>query len=218
MMTIRRTTLVLFAFTLAAVLLSLWAYPRMPEIVPTHWGADGQPNGWSGRGTTAILLPAMILGIGLLLLYIPMIDPLRANVDKFRGGYNWMVVGFAGFMFYMHVLTTVAALGVALNMTFWLIPAMAVLFFGLGFLVESAKPNWFIGIRTPWTLSNPVVWEKTHKLGGWLFKGSAVLMLVGLAFPPQIGFVIIMVPLMVTGFGTILYSYLVYREEQRKSN
>ena len=79
-------------------------------------------------------------------------------------------------------------------MTYWLLPAMGLLFFGLGFMVERAQPNWFIGIRTPWTLSNPVVWQKTHRVGGLAFKVSGVLVLVGLLFPVEVGFWFTLIP------------------------
>jgi len=214
-MNMRRTLYIILLLTLVSAALSLWAYPRLPEMVPSHWNAAGQIDGYMPRTSSLILMPAMILGVGLLLLYIPYIDPLRANVDRFRGAYNWIIVGFAAFMLFMHVITLLAGLGVRFNIIYLMIPAMALLFIGMGFVVERAKPNWFIGIRTPWTLSSPTVWEKTHRLGGLLFKISGVLMLLGLLFPPEVGFYFTLVPLMASAFGSIIYSYVVYRAEQR---
>jgi uncharacterized membrane protein len=136
-------------------------------------------------------------------------------VDKFRAIYHWSVVGFAIYFTYIHVLTLLAGLGVVYNMTYALIPAMAILFFGLGFLIERTKQNWFIGIRTPWTLSSPTVWEKTHKMGGMLFKASGVLTLVGLFFRLEIAFLVMLIPTMVAAFGTVIYSYIAYRQEKK---
>ncbi|HMN59236.1 MAG TPA: SdpI family protein, partial [Anaerolinea sp.] len=192
----------------ADVVLNILARQREPVV------AAGKSDGSLPPTPSLILMPAMILGVGLLLLYIPQIDPLRANVDRFRGSYNWIIIGMSAFMLFMHVLTLLAGLGVQFNILYLMIPAMALLFIGMGFVVERAKPNWFIGIRTPWTLSSPTVWEKTHRLGGLLFKISGVLMLLGLLFPPEVGFYFGLVPLMVSAFGSVIYSYIAYRAEQ----
>jgi uncharacterized membrane protein len=203
----------LWLIALAGLAFSLWASPRLPETVPSHWNASGQVDGYSGRGQALYLMPALSFGLGLLLIYLPKLDPLRANVERFRGIYHWAVIGFSVFFIYLHVLILLGGLGLNLNMLYWLIPAMGLLFFGLGFMVERAEPNWFIGIRTPWTLSSPTVWQKTHRVGGLAFKVSGVLVLVGLLFPAEVGFWFTLIPVMVTAIGTIIYSYVVFRQE-----
>jgi uncharacterized membrane protein len=100
-------------------------------------------------------------------------------------------------------------------MTYALIPAFSLLFIGLGFFIERTKQNWFIGIRTPWTLSSPVVWEKTHKAGGWLFKAAGVLSLVGLLLPLELAFSLMIVPILIAALGSVVYSYIAYRQEQQ---
>jgi uncharacterized membrane protein len=214
-MSVRTTTVVLLLFVVASLGLSLWAGPRLPERVPAHWNAAGQVDGYSGTAQAMYLMPAVTLLIGLLLIYLPMIDPLRVNVDRFRKVYHWAVLGFVVYFTYMHVLLLLAALGVVLNMTYALIPAFALLFIGLGFLLERTQPNWFIGIRTPWTLSSPAVWEKTHQVGGWLFKGAGVMVLLGLFFRMEVAFGIMLVPIFVASIGTVVYSYLAYRQERQ---
>ncbi len=213
-MNIRRTLFFVIVLTLLGAAFSLWAAPRLPEMVPSHWNAAGQIDGYMPRTSALILMPAAILGLGLLLLYIPFIDPLRANVERFRGAYNWLIVGLSVFMLFMHVVTVLAGLGIQFNILYVLYPAMALLFVGMGFLMERAKPNWFIGIRTPWTLSSPTVWEKTHRLGSWLFKIAGVLILVGLVFPPEVGFYFAFVPLVAASLIAVIYSYVAYRAEQ----
>jgi uncharacterized membrane protein len=210
----RRTLIIIILLNLVGGAFSLWAGPRLPDMVPSHWNAAGQIDGYMPRTTSLIMMPAVILGLGLLLLFIPSIDPLRTNVERFRGSYNWLVIGLSSFMLFMHVITLLAGLGVRFNIIYLMIPAMALLFFGLGFLIERAEPNWFIGIRTPWTMSSPTVWEKTHRLGGRLFKISAGLMLIGLAFPTAVGFYFTLVPMILTAFGTVIYSFVAYRAEQ----
>jgi len=93
-----------------------------------------------------------------------------------------------------------------------MIPAMAALFYYCGILVENAKRNWFIGIRTPWTLSNEKVWEKTHKLGGKLFKAAAIIILFGIVLKGY-ALLFILVPVIFVSFYLIVYSYVEYQKE-----
>lgn len=215
-MSIRSITLVVIAVALVMLGFSLWAAPRLPAQVPSHWNAAGQVDGYSSPSFAMYFLPALTLGVGLLLIYLPRIDPLRANVDKFRPIYHWAVAGFALYFAYIHVLTLLAGLGLGVNMTSAMLPAFSLLFIGLGFLIERTQQNWFIGIRTPWTLSSPVVWQKTHKMGGLLFKVCGLLSLVGLLFPFEIAFILMIVPAMIAAFGSIVYSYIVFRQEQSR--
>jgi uncharacterized membrane protein len=214
-MSIRTATLALFGIVLAALGFSLWVGPQLPADVPSHWNAAGQVDGYSSPGMAMFLMPAITLAVGLLLIFLPKIDPLRANVDKFRPLYHWFVIGFGIYFTYIHVLTLLAGLGVVYNMTYALMPAIGILEFGLGFLIERTKQNWFIGIRTPWTLSSPVVWEKTHKLGGLLFKVCGGMALLGIFFRTEIAFIVMLAPTLVATIGIIIYSYVAYRQEQK---
>jgi uncharacterized membrane protein len=211
----RTVIVILIIAVLAGLGISLWAGPRLPASVPTHWDASGQANGYSSPAFAMFFMPGLTLGIGLLLIFLPMVDPLRANVEKFRRSYNWAIVGFAAYMLYIHVLTLLAGLGVSYNMTSVLIPAMGLLFFGMGFLLERTQQNWFIGIRTPWTLSSPVVWEKTHRLGGLLFKIAGLLTLASLLFRPETAFLVMLVPLLLASLGTVVYSYFAFQQEKK---
>ena len=212
-MTTKRTLILILLLSVVALAVSLWAYPNLPEMVPSHWNLQGEVDDTMQRTTMVYMLPGLMLFLGLLLLFIPMIDPLRSNVDRFRGAYNWFIVGMTLFFLLIHVLTILAGLGVAFNMTIVLIPAVAVVMIGIGFVLDRTKPNWFLGIRTPWTLSSPNVWEKTHRLGGLLFKIGGVVMLAGMAFPPQTGFLLIMGLILGITLVTVVYSYFVYRAE-----
>jgi uncharacterized membrane protein len=214
-MSIRSTLIVLILLTLAGLGLSLWAAPRLPELVPSHWNAAGQINAYAPRAQALWLMPLITLGLGLLLLFLPRIDPLRKNVDAFRPAYHWIIVTLAAFLLYMHGLTLLAGLGVAFNMTSSLIPAESVLMVVIGFVMERAKPNWFIGIRTPWTLSSPTVWEKTHRLGGLAFKIAGGVTLAGLFLPVQSGLFFSLLPLTIAVLIPTVYSYLLYQNEQK---
>lgn len=198
--------IVLLSFAIGA-----YYYPEMPETVASHWGANGEVNGYMSRFWGVFLMPMISVGLFLLLMIVPKVDPNKANIAKFRKYFNGFIVTFFAFFFYIHLLTIAWNLGNDFNMTQYLAPAFAAFFFYVGVLVENSEPNWTIGIRTPWTLSNEEVWRKTHKLGGKLFKLSALLGLFGV-FSGQFAFLFVVAPVIATAIVTTVYSYFEYQK------
>ncbi len=210
------TLIVLLLITVLSLGLSVWAAPGLPQRVPSHWNAAGQIDGYAPRAQALWLMPLLGLGIGIFLLFLPVIDPLRKNIEQFRGAYNWIVIALAAFLAYLHALTLLAGLGASFNMTFTLLPALALMMIGLGFVIERTKPNWIAGIRTPWTLSSPTVWEKTHRLGGLTFKLAGLASLLGLLMPMEAGLWFALLPLALGALIPVGYSYWLYQQEQKK--
>lgn len=194
--------------TLAGLLLS----SQLPDPMPSHWNAAGEVDGYTSKFLGIWLLPLMTLGITLLLAAVPAIDPLRANIAQFRELYNAFIIGFVAYMLYVYALTLVAALGYQFNMTYMLLPVVGLLFIGISFLIEKAKRNFFIGIRTPWTLSSDGVWEKTHKLGAQTFRIGGALVIVS-AFFGENGLWLLMAALLFTVLIPVVYSYIAWRQE-----
>ncbi|MFH0869643.1 MAG: SdpI family protein [archaeon] len=106
-------------------------------------------------------------------------------------------------------------LGYMFSMTLLLVPALAALFFCAGVLISKAKRNWFIGIRTPWTLSSDAVWDKTHELGGKLFKLSGILALAGMLFGDY-AFWFVLAPVLAFSLFLVYYSYRLFNEEKEE--
>ncbi|MFH1257804.1 MAG: SdpI family protein [Candidatus Micrarchaeota archaeon] len=202
----------MWALIVAAFVIAFYFYPLVPDKVASHWGAAGEVNGYSDKLVGLFLLPCIMLFIVVLFWVIPKIDPLRFNYPKFREFYDRFLAVLIAFMFYLHLLTVYWNTGNTFNMSQALVPAFAVLFFYSGTLIGAAKRNWFVGIRTPWTLSSESVWKKTHDVGGRLFKACGVIALLGLIFPEEaIWFMI--VPVLASSAYTFIYSYLEYRKE-----
>ncbi|MBI2832711.1 MAG: SdpI family protein [Chloroflexi bacterium] len=187
-------------------------YPQMPERMASHWNAQGQVDGYMSRFWGVFLMPVVSLGLSLLLLLIPKIDPLKANIEKFKRDYYGFVLVILVFMLYLYLLTLFWNMDFRFNMGRMLAPAFAVLFYFCGVMIGKAKRNYFIGIRTPWTLSNEAVWNKTHRLGGKLFKAAGVIALLGLIFEDY-AFLFVIVPAMLGALWAVIYSYLLYRKE-----
>jgi uncharacterized membrane protein len=158
----------------------------------------------------------MLVLWGVLRL-VPSLDPRRENIEKFRDSYETLIVAIIGMMLVLHVAVVGAALG-------WPIPIVRVvpfvigtLFIVLGNLLPRFRSNFFLGIRTPWTLSNERVWARTHRVGGYVMVVAGLLMIVSVFVPSISFFPVMFTSIMVAAIGTVLYSYVVWREETRKS-
>jgi uncharacterized membrane protein len=210
----KKTTLsITAALILISLALGLALYPRLPERMPSHWNAQGQVDGYSGRGFAVFFLPLVTAGLALLLMFIPALDPLKANAEQFRPQYNLFILVFTLFMLFLYLASLAAGLGVQLNMTLALLPAFAVLDFFIAYMLSKAQRNWFIGIRTPWTLSSDAVWQKTHNLGARLFALAGLASLVGLLAPQQ-AFLFLIVPLLLAALVSSAWSYVFFRAEK----
>ena len=160
-------------------------------------------------------MPFLLLGVGLLFIVIPRIDPLRENIEKFRKQYDGFRILFFIIMLVIYLQMLFWNLGVKISPNVIFPIVIGFLFFYAGVLCENAKRNWFIGIRTPWTLSSERVWEKTHKVGGKLFKSAGVVAIIG-GFFQRYAFLFILIPVILISVYTIVYSYIEFQREIKK--
>ena len=214
-----RTVIVLSAILiLIAALVGVLLYPQLPERMASHWNLNNQVDGYISRFWGAFLMPLISLALLVLFMLIPQIDPLKTNIAQFRGYFNIFILLLIVFMVYLHALTLAWNLGyTGFNMGSALLPALGLFIFFMGFLLEKTRRNWFIGIRTPWTLSSDKVWEETHRLGATLFKISGLLAILG-AFLPEIAFWLMFLPLIGSSLFLVVYSYLLYARRERTFN
>ena len=197
--------------TVAAFILSIYVYGAMPILIASHWGTNGQVNGYLNKNIALFISPVILLITSIMFVAIPKIDPLKANFDLFKEYYYGLVVIISLFLFAMHLHTIAWNLGIKVNPNTIMPIALGVLFFYIGMMLKHTKPNWFVGIRTPWTISNNTVWEKTHKLGATLFKLSGIISIIGvLASNLAIYFAI--VPILISTVVLIAYSYVEYKK------
>lgn len=202
------------AIVVASFGIGYYFYPRLPEIVASHWNAQGQADGYTNRYWGAFLLPIIQAAMFLLFVFIPMIDPKKDNIKKFREFYDVFIVAMLLFMTYIYLLTIAWALGQRFEMLRFLTPAFAVLFFAVGFMVEKAEPNYTIGIRTPWTLASEPVWRKTHELGGKMFKVGSILTLLGIAYP-NYAIWFVLTPIILVSIFLVIYSYFLFKDKKK---
>lgn len=209
--------IVIIGIILISFIVAIYFYPQMPEKMASHWNIQGEVDGYMSRFWGLFLMPIISIGLLILFVLIPKIDPLKKNIEKFRKHFDGFIVLMTIFLFYIYLLTVFWNVGIRFNMGRFVMPAMGILFYYVGILVENTKRNWSIGIRTPWTLSSDVVWGKTHKIGGKLFKIAGIIIFLGIFFPKYAVF-FILVPTILIVVCPIAYSYFEYQKEANPQN
>lgn len=215
-MSTRTTTLVVLLMLAAATLAGLLLWNQLPDQMASHWNANDQVDGYMSRFWGVFLLPLITLAMLVLFLVVPSLDPLKANIAQFREMFNVFIVLIVAFMVYIYALTLAWNLGYAgFKMSGAMLPAIGLLFIFTGFMLRKAKRNFFIGIRTPWTLSSDTVWEATHRLGAVLFMISGGLAFLGGLFGGMTAFWLMFVPIIGSTIILLIYSYVLYQRETR---
>ena len=193
-------------------ILTIAIYPAAPDRVVSHWNAAGQADGYMSKFWGLFLIPLIMTGLAALMAVFPRIDPYKMNYEKFRNYYEGFILMFVLFLLAIQVQIILWNLGyqVSPNLTFPLF--MGMLFIYIGFLLGHAEQNWFVGIRTPWTLSSKTVWKKTHELGGKLFKIAGVISCAGVVAGAY-ALWFILVPVLAVTVCTVVYSYIEFQKE-----
>ncbi len=204
------TTIFLIGFSVA---FSASVFDSLPEQMASHWNAANQVDGYMSRFWGTFLMPIVATAMLALFLVIPQIDPLKANISKFREYFNAFIALMILFLVYLHVLTLLWNLGFdQFNMGAALMPALGLIFIFAGLMMRKAKRNFFIGIRTPWTLSSDSVWDETHRIGSILFIVSGVLALIG-AILVDYAVWLVLAPVLGSTIFLLVYSYVLYQRE-----
>ncbi len=211
-MNTKKTIITVFGLVLISFVIGIYFYPQMPSQMASHWNAQGEVDGYMSKFLGLFLMPFINIGLALLFIIIPKIDPLKENIEKFRKYYNWFVILFFVFMLSLYIQTILWNLGIEISPNIFLPISLGLLFFYTGVLCENTKKNWFIGIRTPWTLSSERVWERTNKLGGKLFKIIGVFALFGAVFEKCAVF-FIFIPVILILVYIVTFSYFEYQKE-----
>lgn len=215
-MSTRTTTIIVLVMIAVATLAGVLLWNRLPDQMASHWNIDDQVNGYMSRFWGVFLLPLICLGIFVLFRLIPSIDPLKANIAQFLGIFNSFILLMIGFLLYLYGLTLAWNLGYTnFQMSAAMLPAMGLLFIFIGFLMRQAKRNFFIGIRTPWTLSSDSVWNETHRIGAILFIVSGALAFIGGFFGGMTAFWMMFIPIIGSTLFLLVYSYILYQRETR---
>jgi uncharacterized membrane protein len=210
----KKTGYIMWCIIFISFALAIALFPSMPEKMATHWNTAGEVDGYMPKIYGMFLMPFISLFLLGLFHLLPKIDPLKANIEKFRKYYDWFIVFMILFLLYIYILSLAWNIGARFDMGTMILPAMGLLFYYLGILMENAKRNWFIGIRTPWTLSSDKVWDSTHKIGAKLFKAAGILAFAGI-FLGEYALFLVLIPIVLISFCLIVYSYWEYKKTEK---
>jgi uncharacterized membrane protein len=208
-----------FIFLLIATLI-MWiiAFPNLPDQIPMQWGPDGSVN-W-----TAPKLLGMLMNVGILLVIYPILV-LSPKLDPKRKGYlytskaYWIIIyAVLGLLVFVNAFVIFQSLGFDLNIEIVIPILVGILFIIIGNYMQTVKANWFMGIRTPWTLSSETVWRKTHRLGSKLFMICGLLFFLIPFLPVDLMVYVIVIPAILAGLIPTIYSYVLYRREQKEDS
>lgn len=201
-------------FILIPTLYLVMVWQNLPEIVPTHWGIDGKADSFGSKNSLIALSLGLPIFIYLLLRFAPMIDPKQENYTIFKDTYYRLRIILTIFISFITIAIIYASQHPTQHFASkWILIAICFLFSAIGNYMPTLKPNWFIGIRTPWTLSNEEVWRKTHQLGGkiWFWGGFTGAIFTGI-FPEMYAIYVFIALIIVLSIFPVVYSYLLMQK------
>ena len=203
---------------IVTVIASIYFYFNLPERVITHWNFSGQPDGWGSGKAQAILFSSMTIGMYLLFLLLPYLDPKKERYEQFRKIYHIFKNIILAMLVLIFFATSLNNLGYNVPIGVVVPGLVGLLFIIIGNYMGKIKLNWFMGIRTPWTLSSEEVWNKTHRFGGKMFMLAGLLMMAEIILPISWKLPTFIIMMIVLLFGTIGYSYVAYLQEKKSEN
>ncbi|MDD4570147.1 MAG: SdpI family protein [Tepidanaerobacteraceae bacterium] len=202
----------IIALIISLYILGYLLYPYLPERVPSHWNISGQVDGYSSKTFHVLFFPSMTLALYVLMSFAPILDPRPENYKKFQGvyeGFRWVMVGF---FIVLYVVTTLFALGFPLSIGKIVRFGIGVLLVFIGNYFGKIKHNYTFGIKTPWTLANEEVWNKTHRSSGPLWVAAGLIWILSIFIAEKPAFIVSMGVLIIVSFYGFIYSYILFQK------
>lgn len=199
------------ALILLPIVFGLLMWDQLPAAVATHWGIDGQPDGWSGKGFSVFFMPLFLLGMHLLCVWIT--DLTNRNNDQDPKIINLIFWIMPVISLMSNGMVYAISLGKIWDMNACMPVLMGILFIFVGNYLPKCRQNTTVGIKVIWALNNEENWNATHRFAGKLWVASGLITLFSAFLPMKIGYPIMLVALLGAGFGSTLYSYLYYRKQ-----
>lgn len=201
-------------FVVAAAI-SVVAYPFLPETVPIHWNLRGEADGFAPKAVALALTPALILVFAGLLRFLPAIDPKREEIRRFERSYHMAINLILTLLLVIHAMVVANGAGWSVDVSVVLPLLIGLLFLFLGNEMPRFRQNFFLGIRTPWTLSDEEVWRQTHRVGGRVFVVGGALMMAASFLPAPQRFAVFLAVAVASSLIPVVLSYVYYRRRTR---
>ena len=206
--------------TLIAGLLSIasaWVFLQLPDNarIPMHWNFHGQVDGYGSRAAV-FFMPGVVLAVSLLLFLLPWLEPRRGNLLRSASAYRWVWLGIVTFLSGLHALMLATALGHHVVLHQWVISGFGLLLMVMGNFLGKVRSNFVFGVRTPWTLSSDLAWNRTHRLAGWSFVACGLIVAICAWLMPDRAFVVVVAAIVVASLVPTIFSYFVWRNDPQR--
>lgn len=203
--------LIILALSLLA---SIYFYAHFPDRVVSHWNFYGAPDATSSKAVGSFGIFGILLFIYVLFLFIPRLDPKKERYEEFAPYYWNFRTAILAVLFLIHIFSSLFNLGYPVKINLVVPFTIGILFILLGNWMAKIKRNWFVGVRTPFTLESEDVWNKTNRFGGFAMVAAGISMIIIPFLPSFLGLALFILSLGVLVIGTFVYSYLLYRKER----
>lgn len=214
---IKKDWIVIGIITLTFIF-TLYFYPSLPSKIPNHWNSKGQIDGYSGRLFGAFLIPLMNLAFYFLFIFLPYLDPKKANYEKFPAAYKLLRYSFHILFACIQVTILLVALGHPVNVGMVIGVGVSLLFVVIGNVMGKFKHNYFVGIKTPWTLENEEVWVKTHRMAAplWVVGGIVSAFFAILLDGKTSSSIALLITVSIISIVPMIYSYVIFKKLDKK--
>ncbi len=202
-----------FVIFLFSILLAAAVFPFLDDRIPIHWNMSGEIDGY-GNKFWIFMEPLMMLFLTILLDITRKIDPQKDNYAKFQKNFDGIKAAVCLLLLLIQLITTAVCLGVNLQVQVILPILVGILFVYLGNMMPKFKHNYFVGIRTPWTLADPKIWFQTHRLSGKIWCAGGFFIILSAFLPSPFNFAVLLAAILILCFVPILYSYYIYRKHK----
>lgn len=192
-----------------------YIYSSLPSSVPIHFDINGKPDRYGSRGeflTMQGVLIGMSAFVYLLLKFLPAIDP-KKYVKYGEATFQKLALGLVLFLAALDIAIAYATVNQNFEVGKLILPVVGLLFAFIGNIMNSIKPNYFAGVRTPWTLEDPDTWRSTHRLAGKLwFVGGISLTIAVLLLPNKAAMIVFFIIIAILVLIPVIYSYVYYKK------
>lgn len=215
----RKKEFIIWLLLLLPFIYAMVIWNKTPDQVPTHFNLKGEPDDYSGKAFALLLMPLLNSVIYFVLFFVPRIDPRKKNYESFGSSYQNIRLLIHVFMLGIFLfITQTTSGGQPLQLNLFM-SGMLLFFALLGNYMRTVRSNFFVGIRTPWTLSNETVWRKTHELAGKIWFYSGIVLAIVVFFLPDIAAGIVMgTGVFLMAIIPVVYSYLEFNRLSHLKN
>ncbi len=208
-----KTTLLLATLSVMTLLATIAVYSQLPQTIATHFDINGNPDSFGNRSTIFItaILPLVAL---FFMTVLPKIDPRADNYQKFKTPYAIIKTIIVIFLIGLNGLIVLYALKIIDNPGGALAFFIALLFIVMGNYLPKVKHNYFIGVKTPWTLASEACWRTTNRIAGYMFSVVGVLTLISLFIDQRLAYYIMIGGAIGTGVIATVISYFIFKNDK----